>query len=145
MSGCWLRKSWRTGHTDVILSCYIMLHHILCFTHEECSLSHRNRIFWTEFACVHSMPYSWSRESFECKESCIMGRLMPWYRSCRNFKCQFVTGESEPWDLWQHVPVYPSMCPLWHSTTFLASGSPRPASNHKTACCMGLDRNCHIS
>ena len=103
-------KSQGTERTDVILSSYIMLHHILCFMYEECSLSHRNCMFWINFPCLHFMPYSWSGESSEYKESYIMGKPMPWCRSCRNFKCQFATGESEPWDLWQHVSAYPSIC-----------------------------------
>ena len=108
-------EKWqRTGHTDVILSFYIMLHHILCCMYEECSLSHGNFMFWTDFPCLHYMPYSWSRKSLECKESYIMGKPMPWCRSCRNFRCQFATGESEPWDLWQHVSAYPCMFE-WHS------------------------------
>ena len=140
-------KSQRTGHTAVILSIYIMLHRILCCIYEECSLSHGNYMFWTDFPCLHYMPYSWSRKSLECKESYIMGKPMPWCRSCRNFKCQFATGESEPWDLWQHVSAYPSIClnGIPRHLDIFGKQEPSTASNHKTACCMGLDRNCHIS
>ena len=103
-------KSQRTGHTDVILWLYTILYHIICRMYEEWSLSHRNHMLWTDIPCVQSMPYSWARVPFECKESYIMGRPIPWYRSCRNSKCHFGTGESEPWDLWQHVSAYPSIC-----------------------------------
>ena len=58
-------KSQRTGHTDVILSSYILLHQIRCCMYEECSLSYGNYMFWTDFPCLHYMPYSWSRESLE--------------------------------------------------------------------------------
>ena len=102
-------KPQRTGHTDVILSIYIILQCFLCRMYEGCSLSHGNYMFWTDLPCLLYMPCSWSRESFEYKESYIMGTPMPWCRSYICFKCQFATGESEPWDLWQHVSAYPSI------------------------------------
>ena len=49
-------ESQRTGHTDVILSFHIKLHHMLGRMYEECSLSHRKCMFWTDFPCLHSVP-----------------------------------------------------------------------------------------
>ena len=50
---CHYEKSQKTGHTDVILSFYIILHHILCCVYEQCSLSLwcRNCMSWTDFLC----------------------------------------------------------------------------------------------
>ena len=53
--------------------------------------------------------YLWARERLEHRESYILRNPMLWYRSCRNFKGQFVTGEWKPWGLWQYVSAYPSM------------------------------------
>ena len=93
---------------------YCIIYYVVCMRSEQklkCTeIAHRNCMLWTDFPYLRSMPYSWARESFEFEESYIMGRLMPWCRSCRKFKCQFATGESEPWDLWQHVSAYPSIC-----------------------------------
>ena len=83
----------------LILSFYIILHHILNRMYEECSVSCRNFMFWTNFPCLHSMTNSWSGESFEFNNSYLVRKPRLWCRSCRNFKCQFATGESEPWDL----------------------------------------------
>ena len=46
-------EKWqRTGHTDVILSFYIILHPILCCVYEQCSVWCRNCMFLIDFQCL---------------------------------------------------------------------------------------------
>ena len=89
-------------------------------------------------------PYLWVREPLEHSESYILRKPRLLCRNCKNFRSQFATEEWEPSDWWHYVSAYPSTA--FHRTRiFLASGSPLFSSNHKTACCTRLDRNCHIS
>ena len=113
---------------DTLISFYYFsLNCILCYV-----VCMKNVHYHTELHVLDWFPmptlyaYLWTRQSVEHDKSYILRKPRLWCRSCRNSKCQFATGESEPWELWQHVSAYPSVF-KWHSMAlgdFWQAGAP---------------------